>query len=145
MNIIFLSNTGTHQALIAANIFLNRLHSPDFRYIEGFCDTIQDKSGFPIYIGQDHQGRKVYTLGVGKDLLMAKKSLEDLRYLLGFDEKDLIIAPICVSGQNLLMILSHWPKSLGGVHLNMWGANYLLQRNFNQLQTAVNELREQLN
>lgn len=144
MNIIFLSNTGTHHALIAANIFLGRLDKPDFRYINGFCDTFQDKSGFPIYIGEDRDGNRVYTLGVGRDVLMAKKSLEDLRYLLGFTEKDLVVEPVFVNGQNIIMILSHWPKLLGGAQLNVFSSTYLIQRQFETLQRVADELRGRL-
>lgn len=144
MNIIFLSNTGTHHALIAANIFLGRLDKPDFRYINGFCDTFQDKSGFPIYIGEDRDGNRVYTLGVGRDVLMAKKSLEDLRYLLGFTEKDLVVEPVFVNGQNIIMLFSHWPKLLGGVQLNVFSSTYLIQRQFETLQRVADELRGRL-
>jgi hypothetical protein len=144
MNIIFLSNTGTHHALIAANIFLGRLNKPDFRYVNGFCDTFQDTSGFPIYIGEDHDGNRVYTLGVGKDVLMAKKSLEDLRYLLGFTEKELVVEPVFINGQNIIMFLSHWPKLLGGVQLNIFSSTYLIQRQFETLQRVADELRGRL-
>lgn len=144
MNIIFLSNTGTHHALITANIFLGRLDKPDFRYTNGFCDTFQDKSGFPIYIGEDRDGNRVYTLGVGRDVLMAKKSLEDLRYLLGFTEKDLVVEPVFVNGQNIIMLFSHWPKLLGGVQLNVCSSTYLIQRQFETLQRVADELRGRL-
>lgn len=144
MNIIFIANTGTHHALIAANIFLGRLNKPDFRYVTGFCDTAEDKSGFPIYIGEDQQGNRVYTLGVGKDVLMAKKSMEDLRYLLGFNEKELVVEPVYVAGQTVIMLISHWPKMLGGVYLNVKGTTYLLTRQFDTLQRTVDKLRDRL-
>lgn len=98
--------------MIAANIFLGRLHNPNFRYIKGFCDVAHDKSGFPIYIGEDNQSRKVYTLGVGKDVLMAKKTLEDLRDILGFTERELVIEPVSVPGESLIKFCSRWPKIL---------------------------------
>lgn len=144
MNIIFLSNTGTHHALIAANIFLGRLNKPDFRYVDGFCDTFQDQSGFPIYIGEDGDGNRVYTLGVGKDVLMGKKSLEDLRYLLGFTEKDLVVEPVFIKGQNIIMLFSHWPKLLGGVQLNVLSSTYFIQRQFDTLQGVVDNLQGRL-
>lgn len=141
MNIIFLSNTGTHHALLAANIFLGHLHKPDFRFIEGFCDSSKDKSGYPIYIGEDENGNRVFTLGVGRDMLMAKKSLEDLRSILGFDENDLVVEPIYVEGQNLFMVLSHWPKILGGSLINTWGSSYLLKRRFGDIEKRVSQIK----
>ncbi|HQA07715.1 MAG TPA: DUF3189 family protein [Syntrophomonadaceae bacterium] len=145
MNIMFISNTGTHHALIAANIFLGRLQKPDFRYTEGFCDSAHDKSGFPIYIGEDSKGRKVYTLGVGKDVFMAKKTLEDLRNILGFTEKELVIEPVSISGQSLIDIISHWPKKLGGDHLNVLVSTYLLRRQFQTIEKTVEDLQVRLN
>ncbi|HQE24264.1 MAG TPA: DUF3189 family protein [Syntrophomonadaceae bacterium] len=142
---MFISNTGTHHALIAANIFLGRLQKPDFRYTEGFCDSAHDKSGFPIYIGEDSKGRKVYTLGVGKDVFMAKKTLEDLRNILGFTEKELVIEPVSISGQSLIDIISHWPKKLGGDHLNVLVSTYLLRRQFQTIEKTVEDLQVRLN
>lgn len=144
MNVMFISNTGTHHALIAANIFLGRLQEPDFRYIDGFCDIDHDKSGFPVYIGEDSEGRKVYTLGVGKDVLMAKKTLEDLRNILGFTEKELVIQPVFISGQNLIKTVCHWPKTLGRDHLNVLVSTYLLRRQFQAIQKTVEELQARL-
>lgn len=145
MNIMFISNTGTHHTLIAAHIFLGRLQDPDFRFIDGFCDTAQDESGFPIYIGEDQEGHRVYTLGVGKDVLMAKKSLEDLRHILGFTEKELVVEPVFIPGQSLINLCSRWPKMLGGVRLNVLVSTYLLRRQFHVIQKTVDNLRVRLN
>ena len=144
MNIIFIANTGTHHALIAAHIYLGRLNKPDFRYVTGFGDTAADKSGFPIYIGEDQQGNRVYTLGVGKDVLMGKKSLEDLRNLLGFSEEELVIEPVSVAGQGIIMLISHWPKLLGGGYLNVKGSTFLLRRQFGVLQKTAGNLHHKL-
>ncbi|HOQ09879.1 MAG TPA: DUF3189 family protein [Syntrophomonadaceae bacterium] len=144
MNIMFISNTGVHHALIAANIFLGRLHNPNFRYIKGFCDVAHDKSGFPIYIGEDNQSRKVYTLGVGKDVLMAKKTLEDLRDILGFTERELVIEPVSVPGESLIKFCSRWPKILGGAHLNALVSTYILRRQFHVIQKTVEDLQGRL-
>jgi len=145
MNIIFISSTGTHQALVAAHIFLGRLHKPDFRYVTGFCDSVYDRSGFPIYIGEDSEGRKIYTLGVGKDVLMGKKTLEDLRNILGFTEKELVIEPVFIPGQSLIAMVTKWPKILGGDHLNVLVATYLLRKHFQTIQKTVEDLQVRLN
>lgn len=144
MNIIFLSNTGVHQALIAANIYLARLDRPDFRYVEGFCDTGRDRSGIPIHVGEDEQGNQVYTLGVGKDLLMAKKSLEDLRCILGKREQDLVVEPVSIRGQALLSLLSLWPKRWGGAYLNVYVSNHLLRRRYQEMEESVKKFQARL-
>lgn len=112
MNILFLGTSGVHHALIAANIYLEK-PVKDFNSIPNFANIALESSGFPIFVGEDNQGNQVYTLGAG-DVEMAKKSIEDLRNVLGRPANDLVVKPVSVKGEKLLALLNHIPASLGG-------------------------------
>ena len=112
MNILFLGTSGVHQALIAANIYLKKPVA-DFNSISDFADLALESSGFPIYVGEDKEGNQVYSLGAG-DVEMAKKSIEDLRNVLGCCANDLVVKPVSVKGEKVLALLNHIPASLGG-------------------------------
>lgn len=112
MNIIFLGTSGVHHALIAANIYLKKTVT-DFNSIPDFANIALESSGFPIFVGEDNQGNQVYSLGAG-DVEMAKKSIEDLRNVLGCSANDLVVKPVSVKGEKLLALLNHIPASLGG-------------------------------
>lgn len=112
MNILFLGTSGVHHALIAANIYLKKPVA-DFNSIQNFANVSLESSGFPIYVGKDKQGNQVYSLGAG-DVETAKKSIEDLRNVLGRSANDLVVKPVSIKGENLLSMLNLIPASLGG-------------------------------
>jgi stage V sporulation protein SpoVS len=111
MTIIFLGTSGVHHTLIAANIYLKKPVT-DLNSIPDFANIDLESSGFPIYVGEDKQGNQVYSLGAG-DVEMAKKSIEDLRNILGYSAHDLVVKPVSVKGEKLLALLNHIPASLG--------------------------------
>lgn len=113
MNILFLGTSGVHHALIAANIYLKKSVT-DFNSIPDFANVALESSGFPIYVGEDKQDNQVYSLGAGSDVDMAKKTIEDLRNVLGCSANDLVVKPVSVKGEKLLALLNHIPASLGG-------------------------------
>lgn len=113
MTIIFLGTSGVHHALIAANIYLKKPVT-DFNSIPDFANVALESSGFPIYVGQDKEGNQVYSLGAGSDVEMAKKSIEDLRDVLGCSADDLAVKPVSVKGEKMLALLNLIPASLGG-------------------------------
>ena len=112
MTIIFLGTSGVHHTLIAANIYLKKPVA-DFSSIPNFANVALESSGFPVYVGQDKEGNQVYSLGAG-DVKMAKKSIEDLRNVLGYSVHDLVVESVSVKGEKLLAFLNHIPASLGG-------------------------------
>ena len=112
MTIIFLGTSGVHHTLIAANIYLKKPVT-DLNSIPDFANIDLESSGFPIYVGEDKQGNQVYSLGAG-DVEMAKKSIEDLRNVLGRSDNDLVVKPVSIRGEKLMALLNHIPASLGG-------------------------------
>jgi hypothetical protein len=114
MDIIFLGTTGVHHALVAAHIYLENLPDEKYYNLHNYANLALEAEGAPIYIGRDKPGNRVYSLGGGKDLKMAKKSIEDLTALLGYSSRDLLVQTITIPGDKLLAILCGIPPVLGG-------------------------------
>jgi len=114
MDIVFLGTTGVHHTLIAANLYLNNIRDGKYFKVDHYADPEMEKKGLPIFIGADDQGNRIYSVGGGKDLIMAKKSIEDLIVLLGFSSRDLLVEPISIWGDKVLPILCSIPLALGG-------------------------------
>ncbi len=144
MNIVFIGTSGVHHPLIAANIFLDRLREPDFRFTRGFADTVYDESGFPIYIGEDQQGNRIYSLGVGTEIEIGRRSIEDLRFILGCSPQELVIKPVVISGANLIYYLAKVPKFIGGAHLNNVISSYIIKKDFGCLKAEVERFKEEI-
>lgn len=144
MKIVFIGTSGVQHSLIAANIFLGRLHKPDFRFIRGFCDTYHDKSGYPIFIDHDQDGNEVYTLGVGTETEVGYKSIKSLVDLVGCPEGEITIKTISMPGDNLVYYAGKIPKIMGGQYVNKYLSNYLIGREFSRIKTEVDELRNGL-
>lgn len=105
MNILFIGTCGVYHPLIAGHMHLNKLSNDDYHNLQFFADHKNEASGQPLYLGTDLQDNKVYTLGVGPDVNMVKKSIEDLRLILGVSADELQIVPIIIKSQLLLLIL----------------------------------------
>lgn len=105
MNIIFIGTCGVYHPLIAAHLHLHSLNTDDYRSLQCFADHDLEQSGRPLFIGVDPKDNYIYALGVGPDLEMVKKSIEDLRTILGASANDLQVVPIRIKAQLLLIIL----------------------------------------
>ena len=141
MKIIFLGHTSVHAALIAANIYLGQLQDDGLCMTEGLADVSYDLSGRPLYIGTDEAGTEVYTLGGGKDLWMVKRSINDLRDILGFKPEELIIETISSRWDWVLGVLMKIPPFIGGSHINYWASKILLSTQIDQLNQAVAKMK----
>ena len=105
MNIIFIGTCGVYHPLIAANIHLNGLNTEDYRKLTFFANHEREESGKPLLVGTDSLANNIYALGVGPDVDMVRKSIEDLRLILGASEDELQAIPIIIKSQLLLLIL----------------------------------------
>jgi hypothetical protein len=113
MKIIFLGTTGIHHTVIAANAHLKFPLDKPFYNPEEFGNLELEATGFPIYIGEDNNGNQIYSLGAGRDIAMAKKTIEDLTTILGYPD-DLLVKPVSVRGEQLFAIIKSIPVALGG-------------------------------
>lgn len=144
MKILFIGTSGVHHPLIAANVFLGRLHKPDFRFVRGFCDTYHDESGYPIFIAQDQAGNEIYTLGVGPEVDIGCKSIEALAELVDYPDNQLSIKRVSMRGERLVYYAGKIPKVIGGRYINEYLSRYFIGRGFSRLQEEVEEFRERL-
>ena len=146
MDIIFLGSTGVHHALLAANMYLGRVNElSDLRYIKGLYDYSKDVSGFPIYIGKDIEGNRVYTLGGGKEIWLTKKSIEQLLNMFGYSEHDLMVRTVNLIGDKIIHSLNKIPGLLGRHYLNMYLSGFIVKRNFAKLKQETEEFKSRLN
>ncbi len=144
MKIIFLGNTGVHHALVAANIFLGRLKESDFRLIEGFCDLAKDSTGFPIFIDKDEEGNEIYTVGAGKELIIAQKTINELVRVFGCSSRDLIVKPVSIKGEKVISLLSKIPDMLGRSYLNFHISSYIISKDFPRLFREIMDFKNQV-
>lgn len=105
MNILFIAATGVFQAVIAANLYMHTLHTEDYRQLPGFADYGLEQCGKPFCLGNDAGGNRIYALGVGPDVGMVKKCIEQLRSILAAGPNELQIIPIELKSQQLIIIL----------------------------------------
>jgi hypothetical protein len=139
MKIVFLGTTGVQHSLIAAHIYLGQLKEQDFRSLEYYCDLSQEPSGFPIFIGDDARGNSVYSLGVGKDLQMGQKTIENLLIILGFSSQDLALRPISIKAEVFLACLGKIPRYLGGTKITLFFSNIILRQELAAIKENVEQ------
>lgn len=141
MKIIFIGSTGIHHTLIAAQIYLGRLHKNDFRLIKHLFDASKDRSGNPIYIGKDGAGTEVYTLGAGKHYKMMASIVEQLRDLLKCPASDLMVCPVSIWGEYLLTVLENLP---GESYISPLLARFLMGGQFDRIHQEVDRIKVQV-
>ncbi|MGI5911509.1 MAG: DUF3189 family protein [Syntrophomonadaceae bacterium] len=139
MNLIFLGTTGVHHALVAANIYLDRLNEEKYYNLDSYADLQLESQGFPIYIGQDIKGNKVYSLGVGSDIPMAQKSIEDLVAIMGYATNDLITIPLSIYGDKLIRLISFFP--VGATLLSKIVAGVLIKSQLSSIYKNIEEFK----
>ena len=135
-----MGTTGVHHALIAANIYLENLPDEKYYNLRDYADLELESRGSPVYVGRDKQGRRVYSLGGGKDLGMAKKSIEDLTALLGYSSHDLLVQTVTIRGDKLLATLCGIPPVLGGRLWNCLAAAILLKNQLPSIREKIGHI-----
>ncbi|MDD4627269.1 MAG: DUF3189 family protein [Syntrophomonas sp.] len=141
MKIIFLGTTGVQHALIAAHIYLGQLRERDFASLESYCNLSKESSALPIFIGKDERGNQVFSLGVGKDLEMGQKTIDNLVSILGFSSQDLILRPVSIKGEILLVYLTKIPRFLGGQWINHFFSNIILGQELSTIKENIEQFR----
>jgi len=114
-NIIFMGSTGVHHTLLAANIFIDPQSGRDYQNMPHFNDYQQEAGGHLIYIGSDSEGVRIYSLGVGSDVEMVRKTIDQLRIILDCSADELKLIPITSKFQRLITLL-HQMARLSYLH-----------------------------
>lgn len=125
MKVVFLGTTGVHHTLAAARIYIDGAEPSDLCNLDDFADQAKDHTGHPILVGRDKDGNDVYSLGAGRDVLMAKKSIEELVGVLGYYPHDLLVKPIKVRGDIIFPFLNKASHVMGGRVIGKMLARYL--------------------
>ncbi len=141
MKIIFLGRNPVQAAMVVAQIYLGS--RPSLEQWASLADLPRPHllSG-PIYIGSDRAGNQVYTLGGGKDLWMVKRSIEDLRNILGFRSGDLVVESVATRWDLILGWLSQVPWPWGGSYLNFLVGQILWRFQHKVLERAAAQVRQ---
>ena len=105
MNILFIGTTGIHHTLIAAHLYLDHLDDQNYYDLKFWGDWSKEALGLPLFVDCDEMGNKVYVLGVGCDVQMAQKAIEQLDKLLNNDVPDLIVKPVYIKCERVLLFL----------------------------------------
>jgi hypothetical protein len=135
--VIFVGLTGVHHALIAAHVFIDDLHSNNFRLIQHFGDRDLEKKGDLFCVGQDDHGALIYTFGAGHDQELAAGVIEELRNILGFDEKDLAVRAVSIPGDAIIAALGRIPAYMGGSCLQNLLGQILIAWQFERIKNET--------
>ncbi len=119
MKIMFIGTSGVHHPLLAAYSYLDK-SVKNLDDMAAFGDARLDAAGLPVFVGEDFHGNQVYTLGLGKEVLLGKKSIDDLIAILGFSSHDLAVKPVSVK-------IEKWLPGLNKISL-LLGNNYMARR-----------------
>lgn len=141
MKIIFLGTTGVHQALVAANIYLEMIPDDKLQTIKGFSDASRDASGFPIFVGNDDKGDRVYALGVGRNVQLGVKTIGDLVRIFGHSPDDLLVKHIRIRGELILWLLCRIAQITGEKILCTYLSEYIVKWQFNTICKGVEEFK----
>jgi len=143
MNILFIGTTGIHHTLIAAHFYMGRLsEKDDYSELQLWGDRASESLGVPLFLDYDHMGNKVYVLGVGWDVQMAQKSIEQLDKLLSDDRPGLIVEPVFIKREKLLLFLHRLGRMKKLNQLVQMLIAHLLTREINTIQKQVNRFKE---
>jgi len=104
-NVIFLGSSGVHHTLLAAHLYIDPECRRDYQNLPHFNDYHQEAGGHLIYIGSDREGRRVHSLGVGSDVEMVRKTLDQLRIILDSSADELQLIPIIIKSQRLITFI----------------------------------------
>lgn len=137
MKVIFIGTTGVHHALIAAHVYVKNDMPEDPTALPHFADQKLDHTGTPIFVGPDQQGNEVYCLGAGRDVLMAKKSIEELMGVLGFYPYDLLVKPIKVKGDIFFPFINKVSSVIPTRIIERAMARYLVSSPMNHIVNQV--------
>jgi len=140
LNILFIGTTGIHHTLIAAYLYLG-YSITNFCDLKFWGDKDKEKRGNPLYLDNDAMGNKVYVVGVGQDVLMGKRSIQQLVNLLHFSEQDLIVKPIFIKSEKMLFWLFKLSDSKIMEKITKQLIIYLLNKETDQIKRQVDEFR----
>lgn len=143
MKILFIGTSGVHHVQIAASLYLGRGIKEAFSS-SSFANLALEKKGHPIFIGKYKGINEVYSLGVGYDIGLGEKILNQLRNLLGYTESDLIIIPIFIKNEQLIYFIIRLSMFLNLDYLYKTVTKFILKCEFNFIKEQVERRKLQM-
>lgn len=104
MKILCIGTSGVYHVLIAANLLISSEIEHVFLSTK-FANYSLENEAHPIYVGK-YGVHDIYTLGIGNDIKIGQKILQEFGGLLGFKESDLLIIPIYIRREWVIKIIS---------------------------------------
>lgn len=145
MKVMFIGTTGVHHTLVAANLLSDGGVKGKYSRLENFADSSLDRSGYPLLIYDDNRGGKIYTLGVGKNIDVATKAINEFIELLGFKSADLLIKPVEIRGGSFLLWLGKKiPQAVLGKSLSSFLAEKIIKWQFKEIRRCVEEVKGEI-
>jgi hypothetical protein len=115
----------------------------NFEKIRFWGDRNSEALGYPLFLDNDEQSNGVYSLGVGPDVLMAAKSIEQLIKILNCTERDLIVKPVFIKREKILLVLHKIGRNKIAHSLVLPIIAYLLKNEVEAIYHQVEELKSQ--
>lgn len=144
MNILFIGTTGIHHTLVAANIYLGQLSENNYSDLKFWGDWSSEALGLPLFLDYDDMGNKVYVLGVGWDVRMAQKSIEQLDKLLNDDISDIIVKPVFIKREKVLLFLHRIGRRQKLNQLMQSLITTLLRKEFITIQNQIEKFKNRV-
>jgi hypothetical protein len=139
MNILFIGTTGIYHTLIAAHLYLGKPEPDNFNNIKFWGNRSEEALGYPLFVDYDEQRNRVYSLGVGRNVPMATKSIKQLLEILNCTESDLIVKPVYIKRERLLLFLHQIGRFKLIQHLLLPIIGYILKIEFASINQQVKE------
>lgn len=103
-----MGRTGLYYEVSAALLYLGYENNMAAKIAAAYSNKRELTLNIPIYIGKDDEENFIYTLGVGKEVNMAERTIKQFVNILGFSDKELIVKKIVGKGEKILEIISRF-------------------------------------
>lgn len=146
MKIVLVGTTAVHHTLVAAHLYMNTIHGPDFGKLDGYCDMSLDYSGYPLFIGNDEDDNQIYTLGLGRLIDVGYRAIHDFQQIIGGESGQLLVQEIRIPSELDIWAASkasRIPLGLGSI-INRLISDHVIAREFPLIQMDVTRLNDQV-
>lgn len=135
MKIILVGTTAVHHPIVAASLYTRQFEHGQLGRIDGYCDMYLDKSGYPVYVGDDQEGNQIYTLGLGRRIDVGWRAIHGFRDIMGIPENELRFVDVHIPGESYIWLAGKLAAiPLIGYRLNRALSDYIIYRNINLLR-----------
>ncbi|MBO8158948.1 DUF3189 family protein [Thermosyntropha sp.] len=106
---LFTGRSGVFEPLLAAYTYLGKRVKEEDEPL--FARAEYDREGFPVFVGFDREGNRVYTMGV-RNYKLLEIICAELDEVAGRNEKTMKVIPVEVKGEKLTVFFTWLGQSL---------------------------------